>query len=295
MKGALPVLLLILSGCGGKPPPSAPPDPTLQREQNAGRAALSLERPAQAIENYKAALVRAEIRDDPDAIADMGFNLAVAQLRAGLAADALATTRRVRSDLTRRGLAAMPVLDLAEATALYRIGDTRSAAQLADRVRLAGDATAAARAGFLLGLIADGNADLPGLRAARTALPAGATGEAATDAAELDARIAFRTGQSVAARAGAAVVVRARRDLLDYRGLARALALEAAAAEQGGDRDAAADLYLRAGRSAASQGDRKPARDWLSRAIAIGRDPDVLSQARTVLRGLADNTSRPNL
>jgi len=287
VRRALLVVLLTLAGCGGTSLPTPPSDPTLLREQNAGRSALSLERPAQAVENYKAALVRAEIRDDPGAIADMGFNLAVAQLRAGSAADALATTRSVRSELARRDIATMPALDLAEATALYRTGDTRSAAQLADGIRASADPASAARAAFLLGLIADGNADLQGLRVARTALPPAAAGEVATDAAELDARIAFRSGQWAEARASAAFVVRARRDLLDYRGLARALALEAAVVEQTGDRDAAADLYLRAGRSAGSQDDRKSARDWLGRAIAIGRDPDVLSQARTVLHGLA--------
>jgi tetratricopeptide (TPR) repeat protein len=281
------VLLLTLAACGGKPPPEVPTDPTLRREQDAGRAAMSLERPEQAIENYKAALVRAELRDDPEAIADMGFNVAVAQLRAGLVKDALATARSVRAELARRGLAANPALDLAEATALYRTGDTHAATRLADTIRTSTDRAAAARANFLLGLIADGNGDLSGLRAARARLPPAGTDEPGTDAAELDARIAFRTGAWAAARAGAEQVTRARRDLLDYRGLARALALEAAAAEQSGDREGAADLYLRAGRSAASQNDIAAARDWLGRAIAVGRDAEVLSQARTLQRGLA--------
>jgi len=191
MKRALIVLLLAVSGCGGKSPPSMSVDATLQREQNAGRSALSLEHPAQAVANYKAALVRAEIRDDPDAIADIGFNLAVAQLRAGTASDALATTRAVRTELARRGIAAVPAHDLAEATALYRTGDIHAAARLADGVRGSSDTAAAARAAFLRGLIADGASDLAGLSATRASLSATGSGEVVTDTAELDARIAF--------------------------------------------------------------------------------------------------------
>jgi hypothetical protein len=40
------------------------------------------------------------------------------------------------------------------------------------------------------------------------------------------------------------------------RGLARALAIEGVAVERAGDKIAAADLFLRAGRSAAAQGDK---------------------------------------
>ena len=61
-----------------------------------------------------------------------------------------------------------------------------------------------------------------------------------------------------------------RQATLDYRGLARALAIEATAAQRGGNEAAAADLFLRAGRSAAMQGDKNNARVWLSRAISLG-------------------------
>jgi tetratricopeptide (TPR) repeat protein len=290
-------LLLALAACAGHDRPAVPSDTVLERERNAGRTALALERPEAAIENYKAALVRAQLRDDPDVIADMGFNLAVAQLRAGLPKDALATTRAIRAELARRGVPSAPPLDLAEATALYRTGDKVAAASLAGAVRQSSDPPAVARAAFLLGLIADDNGDLAGLRTARAALPAAETDktgpdkfgpeETAIDAAELDIRIALRAGQSTDARRAADRLIHARRDLLDYRGLARALALGAAAALQHGDRAASADLYLRAGRSAAAQNDPATARGWLNKAIELGRDPEILAQARSVLRDLA--------
>ena len=292
MKAGLLAVVLILAGCAGKPPPDAPSDATLQRELNAGRSALALERPAQAVASYRAALVRAEMRDDLTAIQDAGFNLAVAQLRAGADADALATARAVRAELARRGGTPSPALDLAEATALYRVGDWRAAQRLAVGVWGSSDAVATVRATFLLGLIADGNADLAGLRGARAALPGAGADEAGADAGELDARMHLRAKEWRAARDAAEKTATTRRDLLDYRGLARALGLAAAAAAELGDRDAAADLYLRAGRSAASQNDGKAARNWLGRAIGFTRDPDVLRKARAALAELTDREKK---
>src|SRR5215472_18329749 len=66
-----------------------------------------------------------------------------------------------------------------------------------------------------------------------------------------------------------------RQTTLDYRGLARALALEGVAAERAGDKVAAADLFLRAGRSAVMQGDQSNARVWLGRAIFLGTGQPV--------------------
>ena len=76
--------------------------------------------------------------------------------------------------------------------------------------------------------------------------------------------------------------VEKRRDLLDYRSLARDLALTAKAAEEAGDSAAAADLYYRAGRSAAGE-DKPAAKRWLTHAIALSRDPLLTQAARSVL------------
>jgi nucleotide-binding universal stress UspA family protein len=62
-----------------------------------------------------------------------------------------------------------------------------------------------------------------------------------------------------------------RRDAGDTRAMARLLAETAALAEAQGRREAAGDLYWRAGRSALREGD--PAADaWLARAAALGVD-----------------------
>jgi tetratricopeptide (TPR) repeat protein len=153
---------------------------------------------------------------------------------------------------------------------------------MANIVQHAGDPQAAARASFLRGLIADARGDAPGLAAARQALDPKADSEQAADALELEARQQLRLRNFPTARADAEQAATLRRDLPDYRGLARNLALAAQAAKAQGDIQAASDLYLRAGRSAAVQGDTDDARIWLQRAQS--GDPE---QARQILASLA--------
>jgi hypothetical protein len=62
-----------------------------------------------------------------------------------------------------------------------------------------------------------------------------------------------------------------RREALDYRGLGRALALEAEAAGREGDLAAAADLLRRAGRGAAARGETASAQRWLAQAQALAQ------------------------
>ena len=77
-----------------------------------------------------------------------------------------------------------------------------------------------------------------------------------------------------------------RQATLDYRGLARALAIEGVAVEHAGDKIAAADLFLRAGRSAAAQGDKTSARDWLRRAMSLAPGRLGGRDAADLLRGI---------
>src|SRR5439155_16800871 len=94
----------------------------LQRQTHAGQLAFELERNEEAAAQYRTALSRAQARDDPDAIGDTGYNLAVAELRANAPDKALADARATRIELERRGAKPFPALLLAEATALYRTG-----------------------------------------------------------------------------------------------------------------------------------------------------------------------------
>ena len=280
------LLPLLVAGCGGSAPDVSPPtDETLQRETHAGRLAFELERDEEAVARFRAALARAQERDDLDAIADNGYNLAVAELHANAPGRALADARATRMELERRGAKLFPALQLAEATALYRTGAATEADRMAQLVQHSEDAEAAARATFLRGLIADDRGDLTGLATAVGALDAAETPPFEADAAELAARLALRRGDAALARQQAARAVELRQTTLDYRGLARALALEGAAAERIGDKATAADLFLRAGRSAAMQGDESDARVWLGRAASLAVGQPVGRAAADLMRG----------
>ena len=281
------LLPLLVAGCGGSAPDViVPTDETLQRETHAGRLAFELERDEEAVARFRAALARAQERDDLDAIGDNGFNLAVAELHANDPDRALADARATRMELERRGAKQFPALQLAEATALYRTGELAEADRMAQVIQHSEDAEAAARATFLRGLIADARNDLTGLATAAEALGAAETPPFEADLAELAARLALRRGDAALAQRQAARAAELRQTTLDYRGLARAQALEGAAAERAGDKAAAADLFLRAGRSAAMQRDKSDARVWLGHAASLAAGQPVGRAAADLMRGL---------
>ncbi len=284
-RGAVWVVALVLAGCGGASAPQAPQDETLRRDTQAARLAFRQERPEDAIVQYRSALRRAGVRDDLTAIGDLGYNLAVAELAANRPQDALATVRTIRAELRRRGGAQPADLDLVEATALFRTGAIEAADRHAAAAQAAGGATGA-RASLLRGIIADQRNDIAGLRAAFAALETASTAEARADRDELAARLGLRDGDPVAARAVAERAADLRRAVMDYRGLARALALAGDAARAAGQAEDAADLYLRAGRSAAAQGDPDHARLWLQQAMTLTASPSLRAAVEAQVRGV---------
>jgi len=275
------ILSTLVVGCGGGDRP-VPIDPVLERHSRAGHAAISLDQPAQAIRQYSEALAR----DDAAAIGNLAFNLAVAQMQAGQSEAALLTFRDTSTELTRRHETVPAALQLAGATALYRLGRLPEADAAAAPIEAASDRDTAMRAVFLRGLIADDNGDAVRLRAAAARLAVAQEPEGLADQHELAARLALRDRDPGRARAEAERAATLRRELLDYRALARCLALAARAAEQNKDIAAAADLYLRAGRSAAAQGEKGWARQWLLRAISLGQDAAFSAEARASLAAI---------
>jgi tetratricopeptide (TPR) repeat protein len=280
------LLAALAGGCGGSKTPATPVDPVMERHADAGAVALALERPQQAVAQFRDALARARERDDAAAIADLGFDLAVAELQANQPDAALKTANETEAELTRRGVAPVAALQLAEAVALYRTGQPATADKLAAQVESADDPDAAARGAFLRGLIADDAGNIGGLKTALGKITGVPGAEHQADAAELSARLALRGGDARRARSEAEQAADLRRDLLDYRSLARSLALAARAAELSGEIPAAADLYLRAGRTAAAQGDMPSAKIWLTQAISLSHDPTLKQAAQSVLATL---------
>jgi hypothetical protein len=283
--------LPLLAACGSTPAPAPPPpDETLGRAARAGRLALELDRPAEATRLYGTALSRARERDDAAAIADAGIGLAAAELARNRNAAALATAREVQAELLRRNAPVPDALRLAEALALYRIGDLPGAERVTSAIT-GDDADVLRRAWFLRGLVAAGRGDAAGLAAARAALGEPEARGFRADARELAARAALDAGDGPGARRLAAEAAQLRREGLDYRGLSRALALEAEAARRQGENAAAADLLLRAGRGAAARNEFAEARRWLQQSEALARQarvPEIANAARLALRGLAE-------
>jgi hypothetical protein len=282
----LPVLLLlvVLAGCGGRnAPPGPPPDGVLDRAADSARDALNQDQPQVAERLYARALSRARERDDAAAIDAMAFGQATAALAHGNAAGALAVAQEVRADLARRGRGASAGLLLAEATALFRLGQVPQSETLARSVTLRGaeNAEAVLRAHFLLGLVAAQRQDPRGLAAARAAIGAPTEIAFRADAVELDAAAALLRGDPAGARIQAVTAAELRRQSLDYRGLSRALALQGQALERLGDPLAAADSFLRAGRGAAERGETADARRWLAEAERLaGREAALRAAIR---------------
>ncbi|MBU8543241.1 MULTISPECIES: hypothetical protein [Roseomonadaceae] len=281
--------LLALTACGGRAPPPGPPrDAVLDRAADAAGAALDQEQPRAAARLFAQGLERARQRDDPAAIDSMAFGQAIAELEHGQAPAALRVARQVRLDLARRGRGASAGLMLAEATALYRLGQRAEAGVLARFVAARGaeNPEAALRAQFLLGLMAAEARDLPGLAAAQAAI--GQPDQAAyqADAAELAAQAALLRGAPQAAWSLAQQAEALRRDALDYRGLSRVLALRGAAARALGATAEAADLHLRAAEGAAGRGEVADARRWLAEAEVLGSGDPALLAAIARVRAL---------
>jgi hypothetical protein len=296
MKMVLALILpafTLMASCSSTHQPEVPDDVILRRNAQAGDLALSLDHPEEAIGKYQAALVRARARDDATAIGDYGYDLAVAQLVANQPRQALASIRTTRAELAHRGAASFAALDLAEATACYRIGEKEESDRIAAHVEAGVDPVAAARASFLRGLIADETNDSLELDAAIARLASGSTAPEQADTAELSARRDIRRGAFAAAIVEAERAVDLRRSDLDYRGMARALSVAADAASRAGNASEAAALYLRAGQSAAAQSDAESARSWLLRATELSSDPALRDAARLAIAELGKSTGTP--
>jgi hypothetical protein len=282
------VLLLALAACGGgKPADEGPPtDRRLEQANSAGTRALSLNQTAQAIKQYRAALVVAYERDDAAAIGDVGYNLAVAQLRAGAAAEAARTAREVRAELDRRRQAPPAELLLVQAAAAYRLGAADEATAFAQEVlaRAGLPPETATRAWYIRGAVSADRGDGPGLQQALAAIPPSAQPDQEADRHELAGRAAVLSGADDRAASEFEQAADQRRLALDYRGMARALSFAGDAALRQGRTEEAAVLFLRGGRSALLQGDAATGRRLLDRADQLARQAGAAGVSAEVER-----------
>jgi hypothetical protein len=264
----------VLFACGSSAPPDAPDaarDSAASDTVRLARFALQQGHPELAAQLYRQALERAWQRDEMPAIADLSYNLAVAELRIGHPREALTLAQSTRAELGRRGLAVPAELPLVELAAAYRAGDpaAMAAAQRSLATFPSLPPEVRWRAAFIRGLAAADRSDLQVATAALAELPAAPSDASyAGDRAELAGRVALLRGDLAGALASFRQAEEARRASGDASGVARALNLEAQASLRAGRIDDAADAYLRAGRAALLDGDAKGAR----RSLRVAHD-----------------------
>lgn len=278
--------LLLLAACSStpEPPPGQPQQAETQTLNRSAALAYQQGHYPQAVTLYSVALDQALSEDDPLAITDARFNLALTLMAQGDYQAALDQVVQAEGERERRGLPSDPQLRLLAAAVRYRQGEPGLAEQLLEPL-LAGPVETATRqrAVFILGLIDAGQGDAASLRVRIAGLQ-----DAALDRMELQARLAAIEGDTGTALGLLDQVIARRGEQRDFRGMSRALAAAGTLAEQVGRNRLAADYLLRAGRSAA-QRQAVDAAEWLQRAIRLGEsagDRALVLEAESVLATL---------
>ena len=289
-RGLMLLTALLLGACGGTPEQQAPAPTEQQSLDRAARLAFGQRHYAQAATLYRATLEAALAGDDPRAIIDARFNLAVAQMNLGDYPAALDQATQADAERTRRGLGADPGLELLRATIHFRAGDLDAATAALEPLTRNGDlpALTRAKAHFLAGLVAADRGDADALRLHLARLETLASTETAVDRIELNGRLAGMRGD-VDQALGLLDRAAAMRSLeQDYRGMVRVLASAGELAARHGRERLAGNYLLRAGRSAA-QRDAPEARAWLEHARVLGErvgDEALALEAASILREL---------
>jgi tetratricopeptide (TPR) repeat protein len=289
---------LALAACGGSTPVDTgpPPDTKLDIANKAGTQALSMDMPVQAVRQYKLALTRAYERDDTEAIADTAYNLALAQMRAGDPKEALRTAREARAELDRRRVPVPAELALVQSAAAYRAGDLGGAASAAQQVLelKARDPDTVPRAWFIRGLVAAERGDGTTLAQAIAALPPSKQADIEADRQELTGRAALLAGQPAEALVSFERSAANRQQALDYRGMARVLAMAGEASLKLNRTSDAAVFFMRAGRTNLLQGDTAAATPLLKRAEDLAKQTsqtDVIEEIARLRKAAAERAA----
>ena len=293
----LVVLLITTGGCGSSRvmQKGSGVDENLTRLNNSARISYDNGRLEQAANLYRQALNRAYLSDDRMAIVDAQYNLAVCMLDLRSYDKALVWVHQAQNELVRGEESVTTDILLLEATILYRTGKLDDAWQITDQILLPSNQPAEAvesKTHFLRGLIADKRGDTNQLRKERNALNSFSDPGLKADLEELSGRLAMAENDWDAAIQAFDSSARRRREKLDYRKMAQALALAAGACDQAGKPSNASKRYFRAGRSAVRQGNNQDAIKWLERAEQLAGqagDESLKQEARAYLKSLQTN------
>jgi tetratricopeptide (TPR) repeat protein len=292
----LAAVILTGSGCGSSPPKQKGPamDSDLERFNRAGRLAFDKGRLQQAASFYRKALDRAYLRDDTAAILDAQYNLAFCLMNLQSYEEALGVVQDATTEMRLAGGGHSLDFLLLEATILYRRGNSDEAWRITDHILSTPTRVSSViehKTLFLRGLIANEEDDVDQLRAAIAALGQPEHPGLRADHQELVGHLAMAEQNWDAAVEAFDAATKLRREVLDYRGMVKVLALAGNASEQAGRAKEASIRYLRAGRSAALQGLFDDARKWLNRTEQIANkagEAQIAEEARIYVRQLKE-------
>jgi tetratricopeptide (TPR) repeat protein len=280
--------------CGGSELLPRPPEREAISEQRIARFAYNRGQYEQAVVLYDRALATAYTRDDIEAIAEIGYESALALHQDGRSKQAADQARRIREELVRRGKVPPTELLLVEAVASYASGDADSANRIAEEIVAQGGGTGSvitARAVYLQGMIAADGKDAAGVAGTIETLGTPLSSELRADRLELLGRLQLIEGAPQDAILSFTATAELRQEVEDYTGMARALAFAGEAmiaAERPAD---AADFFLRAGRGVAHRKDKTDAERWLRKAAALAERhdrPDISEAASEQLSRLSE-------
>jgi tetratricopeptide (TPR) repeat protein len=292
----LAVAVLILGSCGSSPVVQKGPvaDQDLERFNRAAQQAFDIGKLQQAAAFYRKALERAYIGDDSGAIIDAQYNLAVCLMKLQSYQEALEVVRQAKAKMARAGQSNSADFLLLEATILQHTGNSEQAWNITDQI-LATTPPASSiiqsRTHFLRGLIANQRGDMVKLREAIVSLAKPKEFQLRADRWELLGYLAMAENNWAEAVEAFDEAAKLRQEVLDYRSMVRVLALAGEASERAGHAKAAAVRYLRAGRSAALQGDDVHAQSWLIKAERLANqagDDHIAQESRAYLKQIQD-------
>jgi tetratricopeptide (TPR) repeat protein len=283
------IILVGGGGCSSSPTEQSRSgvDEEFERMSRAARMAFDNGRLQQAVGLYDQALERAYVLDDLNAIVDSQYNLAVCLTRLNSHVEALERVNQSKTELVRSNRSIPADILLLEATIVYRMGQLDEAWQLTDMILLDPSRLSGAiqsKTHFLRGLIAAEWDDINQLRNEIASLGKPTTIGLRADRQELMGRLAMAEEDWNEALDAFDSTAELRRDDFDYSEMVNALALAAWACERAGKLSEASKRYLRAGRSAARQGQNRDALNWLNRAEKLAGeagDEPTAKQARS--------------
>jgi len=293
----LAIAILFFGGCGSSAQVQKSPaiDDDLERFNRAAQQAFDNGRLPQALSLYRKALDRAYIRDDFRAILDAQYNITICLIDLQSYAGAFEVLRQAKTEIAMAGQSPAADFLLLEATVGYLREDSDAAWKITDRILTATPQPSAivqSKTYFLRGLIANKEDDTDKLREAIVSLGQPNLPQLRADRHELLGYLALAEQHWNEAINAFEAATELRREARDYRGMVKALALAGKANEKAGHADEAAICYLRAGRSAALQGQFDDALNWLNQAEQTANsagEAQIVQEARVYLHELKES------